>query len=187
VPGYNAYSQNYWLLFLPYFLLENGFLSYFSLNCLFPCKLFSKEYSVKRASVVAQKVKNPPPMQDVWVKSLDREDPVRREWLPTPVFLPEESRGQRSLAGYSPWGRKESDTTEQLSACARVCTRAHTHTHKLVIQVPKLTRNLPFSTKFSCTRKRGKKVRELREKFIVMNWKWESIHFLCPCPTASKS
>ena len=33
---------------------------------------------------------------------------------PTPVFLPGESHGRRSLVGYSPWGRKESDTTEQL-------------------------------------------------------------------------
>ena len=39
----------------------------------------------------------------------------RRKWQPTPVFLPEESHRQRSLEGYSPWGRKESDTTEQLS------------------------------------------------------------------------
>ena len=36
----------------------------------------------------------------------------RRAWQPTPVFLPGEYHGQRSLAGYSPWGRKESDTTE---------------------------------------------------------------------------
>ena len=41
--------------------------------------------------------------------------PWRREWLPSPVFLPGESHGQRSLGGYSPWGRKESDTTEQLT------------------------------------------------------------------------
>ena len=33
--------------------------------------------------------------------------PWRRKWKPTPVFLPEESHGQRSLAGYSPWGHKE--------------------------------------------------------------------------------
>ena len=33
-------------------------------------------------------------------------------WQPTPVFLPGESEGQRSLAGYSPWGHKESDKTE---------------------------------------------------------------------------
>ena len=35
-------------------------------------------------------------------------NPWRREWLPTPVFLPEEFHGQRSLVGYSPWGQKES-------------------------------------------------------------------------------
>ena len=39
----------------------------------------------------------------------------RREWQPTPVFLPGESRGQRSLARYSPWGCKESDTTAWLT------------------------------------------------------------------------
>ena len=36
----------------------------------------------------------------------------RREWLPTPVFWPREFHGQRSLAGYSSWGCKESDMTE---------------------------------------------------------------------------
>ena len=36
----------------------------------------------------------------------------RREWLPTPVFLPGESPRQRSPVDYSPWGHKESDTTE---------------------------------------------------------------------------
>ena len=35
----------------------------------------------------------------------------RRVWQPTPVFLPGEFHGQMSLAGYGPWGRKESDTT----------------------------------------------------------------------------
>ena len=38
----------------------------------------------------------------------------RRQWQPTPVFLPGKSHGQRSLVGGSPWGRKESDTTERL-------------------------------------------------------------------------
>ena len=38
----------------------------------------------------------------------------RRQWHPTPVLLPGKSHGQRSLVGCSPWGRKESDTTEQL-------------------------------------------------------------------------
>ena len=40
--------------------------------------------------------------------------PWRRKWQPTPVLLPGESQGQRSLVGYSSWGRKESDTTEWL-------------------------------------------------------------------------
>ena len=38
----------------------------------------------------------------------------RRKWQPTLVFLPGRSHGWRSLAGYSPWGCKESDTTERL-------------------------------------------------------------------------
>ena len=37
--------------------------------------------------------------------------PWRRKWQPNPVFLPEESHGQRSLAGYTWWGLKESDVT----------------------------------------------------------------------------
>ena len=46
--------------------------------------------------------------------------PWRREQQPTPVFLPGECHGQRSLAGYSPWGHKELDTAERLTQ--------HTHT-----------------------------------------------------------
>ena len=46
--------------------------------------------------------------------------PWRREWLSTPVFLPGKSHGQRSLAGYSPWGQKESDTTEQLTQTLQI-------------------------------------------------------------------
>ena len=38
----------------------------------------------------------------------------RRKWQPTPVLLPGKSHGLRSLVGYSPWGHKESDTTERL-------------------------------------------------------------------------
>ena len=40
----------------------------------------------------------------------------RRQWQPTPVFLPGESHGQRILVGCSPWGRTESDTTEATSS-----------------------------------------------------------------------
>ena len=48
---------------------------------------------------------------DPWVRKI----PWRRTWQPIPVFLPGESHGQRSLEGYSPWGRKESDMTERLT------------------------------------------------------------------------
>ena len=48
----------------------------------------------------------------MWVQSLGREDPLGEGMAPTPVFLPGESHGQRSLAGYSPWGHTELDTTE---------------------------------------------------------------------------
>ena len=46
------------------------------------------------------------------VQVLGQEDPWRRAWQPTPVLLAGESHLQRSLAGYGPWGRKESDMTE---------------------------------------------------------------------------
>ena len=52
--------------------------------------------------LVAQTVKNLPAMQEMHVPSLGREDPRKREWQLTPVFLPGESHGQRSLAGFSP-------------------------------------------------------------------------------------
>ena len=62
---------------------------------------------LSRASLVAQMVKNLPAVWETWVQSLGQEDPWRREWQPIPVFLPGESPGERSLAGYSPWGPKE--------------------------------------------------------------------------------
>ena len=68
-----------------------------------------------RGFPVAQTVKNLPAMQETWVQSLDQEDPWRRAGQSTPVFLPGESHGQRSLVGYSPWGHKELDVTERLS------------------------------------------------------------------------
>ena len=60
----------------------------------------------KRASLVAQRLKRLPPMRETWVRSLGREDPLEKEMATTSVFLPGESYGQRSLAGYSPWGCK---------------------------------------------------------------------------------
>ena len=68
--------------------------------------------SLQYSSLVAQRVKCLPGMQKTRVRSLGREDPLEKEWQPTPVLLPGECHGGRSLVGYSPWGRKESDTTE---------------------------------------------------------------------------
>ena len=59
-------------------------------------------------------VKNLPAMQTVAARSLGQEDPLEKGTQPTPVFLPVEFHGQRSLAGSSPWGRKELDMIEQL-------------------------------------------------------------------------
>ena len=60
-------------------------------------------------------VKNLPAKQETRVCSLGQEDPLKKEMATAPVFLPGKSHGQRSLVDYSPWGRKESDTTERLS------------------------------------------------------------------------
>ena len=63
---------------------------------------------------MAQTVKRLPIMWETWVQSLGQEDPLEKEMATTPVLLPGKSQGQRSLVGYSPWGLKEMDTTEQL-------------------------------------------------------------------------
>ena len=52
---------------------------------------------------------------EIQVGSLGWEDPLERTWQPTPVSLPGECHGQRSLTSYSPWGCKASHMTEQLT------------------------------------------------------------------------
>ena len=71
---------------------------------------FRAEAGKLLASLAAQRVKNPPTMQETWVPSWAWKIPWKRERLPTPGFWPGEFRGL-----YSPWGHKESDTTVQLS------------------------------------------------------------------------
>ena len=72
----------------------------------------------ERASLVAQLVKNPPALWEAWVGKI----PWREGMATPPAFLPGESHGQRSLAGYSPWGLKESDMTERLSLSVEMQT-----------------------------------------------------------------
>ena len=69
---------------------------------------------------MAQTVKNPPAMGETWVRSLGWEHPLEKG-IPTPVFWSGEFHGQRSLAAYSPWGCKESDTTEPDSLSCNYC------------------------------------------------------------------
>ena len=64
-------------------------------------------------SLVAQMVKRLPTMQETQVLSLGQEDLLEKK-QPTPIFLPGKSHGHRSLAGCSPWGHQESDSTEPL-------------------------------------------------------------------------
>ena len=69
------------------------------------------------ASFMAQWVKNPPAMQETkgtQIQSLGWAIPCRKKKQPTPAFLPGKSHEHKRLMGYSPWGHKESDTTEQL-------------------------------------------------------------------------
>ena len=71
-------------------------------------------YTVAWAFLVAQRLKHLPAMWGPGFYPWVRKIPWRRKWQPTPVFLPGESHGRRSLVGSSPWGRKELDTTERL-------------------------------------------------------------------------
>ena len=61
---------------------------------------------------VAQTIKNSFAMQETWVRSLDWEDFLEKGMATHSKILPGESHGPRSLAGYSPWDHKQSDTTE---------------------------------------------------------------------------
>ena len=67
--------------------------------------------------------------------------PWRRAWQPTPVSVPGEAHGRRSLAGYSLWGRKESGMTERL-----------THTHIILFRLGMQSRSLQFllDSLYSC-------------------------------------
>ena len=83
-------------------------------------KLINICYHFTWVFLVAQIVKNHlqcgRPGFDPWVGKI----PWRRAWQPTPVFLPGESHGQRSLVGYSSWGYKDLDMTEQLNTSLHI-------------------------------------------------------------------
>ena len=90
---------------------------------------------------MAQLVKNPPAMQrrpgfNPWVGQI----PWRKERLPTPVFWPEEFHGL-----YSPWGQKESDTTERLSL-----THQFTDAHLDCFHLPAITNQAVMNSYVQC-------------------------------------
>ena len=72
-----------------------------------------------RASLVTQRLKRLPAMRETGFNPWVGKIPWNRKWQPTPVLLPGKFHGQRSLAGDSPWGRKQSDMTERLTLSLR--------------------------------------------------------------------
>ena len=111
----------FWRLILCQLLHLQTFLPFWELS-------FHLVYGFLWASLVAQTIKNPPAMWETWVDPWVGKIPWRRERLPTPVFLPEESPWTEEPGGLQSMGRKEQDTTEWLSAahgflcCAKAFT-----------------------------------------------------------------
>ena len=111
------------------------------------------------ASLVAQMVKNPPACRRTGFNPWAGKIPWRREWQPTPLFLPEEFHEQRSLADPSSWGCKESDTTEQLTLTfslpsrkaqySEICMVSHFNQVRLCVTLWTTARQAPLSMKFS--------------------------------------
>ena len=99
---------------------------------------------------------------DPWVRKI----PWRRKWQSTLMFLPGESHGLRSLVGYSPWGRKELDTTLQMCAymlsCAQLLKAVFLHAYTKKLQTS--LRWVSFSTTG------GAKVGLIRRKGSAMVW-----------------
>ena len=93
--------------------LKSGFLFCHAIHCIHRCHLVLLVPSagipwwLRPSSVCLQCGR---PGFDSWVRKI----PWRRKWQSTPALLPGKSHGRRSLIGYNPWGRKESDMTERL-------------------------------------------------------------------------
>ena len=93
-----------------------------------------------------------------------------RKWQPTPVFLPGESHGQRSLAGYCPWGRKESGTTEWLS---------HHQFQKLILEISTWVALLHLTLNVY----QAVSISSLYRKLVLHSWPCKSTFFsLFPLP-----
>ena len=108
---------------------------------------------ILRASLVAQMVKQcRRPGFDPWVGKIL----WRRAWQSTPVFMPGESHGQKSLVGYSPRGCKESDTTKQLTLSLRYFTTYFIH--KIVPETCPVRNEWQFSKCFHKVQSKGTRI-----------------------------
>ena len=87
------------------------------------CFEFFHPCSSEMGFSVTQTVKNLPAILEtqIWFNPWIRKIPWRREWLPTPVFLPGEFHGQRSLAGYSPWAIKSQTSLSDFHFHQDIC------------------------------------------------------------------
>ena len=66
---------------------------------------------------------------EIWVRVPVGKIPWRRKWQPTPIYLPRKFHGQRSPMGYSPWGRRVSDTTVHTSSSI---VKSETESHSVM-------------------------------------------------------
>ena len=74
-------------------------------------------------------------MQEMQIGSLDWEDPWRRKWQPTAVFLPGKSHGQRTPACYNPWSCKELDMTSGNDSYGIQVSSYHDYIPKILSQL----------------------------------------------------
>ena len=94
------------------------------------------------ASLVAQLVKNLPVVQEIWFNPWVGKIPWRKAWKVMPIYYAENSHGLRSLAGYSPWGLKELDTTKQARKQASKKEIEHLFMYLLAIYMSSLQKCL---------------------------------------------
>ena len=105
-------------------------------------------------------VKRLPAMRETQVPSWVGKIPWRRKWQPTPVLLPGKFHGQRSLVGYSPLGRKESDMTERL----------HFHFHGYLSAPSPFVENIIFCSfnSFCNLKKQNKTKQEQQQQLTII-------------------
>ena len=104
---------------------------------------FGLMYPAYRDFPSGSAVKNLPAMQEIWVQFLSWEDPLRRAWQPTRVFMPGEFHGQRSLAGYRPLGHNKSDVAK---ATEHVCIHSAYKLNKQGVNIQHWCILFPFWT-----------------------------------------